>query len=270
MAFTETDTTGDYENVSPEQLRLFYATKASINPNLSTPSIPPTVSQVHADTVARQGSLAIMAVSDYQGMLQNFFVGLLGAKRILEVGTFTGASAIFFASALQRNGVSGGPDAHGNKPLTCLEISEEYAAIARQNFVQAGVDDYIDIVVGDAHHSLAELADQTFDLIFLDADKPSYTAYCQVILNHHMLAPSGLIIADNTAFNNVTPFINIPAPVASDATPLDVPFSGFPEEREHGQAIHEFNEYIRQEPSVEAVMLPLFTGITLVRLLPSD
>ncbi|KAJ2346134.1 hypothetical protein IWW50_006856 [Coemansia erecta] len=271
---TETSATLDQlKTASPEQLRLFYAAKASVNTNFSTPSLPPTVSKVYTDTAANQGErLALMAVSEYQGMLQNFFVGLLNAKRIIEIGTFTGASAIFFANALKRNGVAGGRDADGNKPIISLELSDKYAEIARQNFVDAGVDDYIDVIVGDARENLARLAGQTFDIAFVDADKPSYPAYYDTIVDKNMLAKGGLIIADNTAFDCVTPFIGVPAPVASDAVPIEVSFSydqqlGLGQSNVIGKALHEFNEYVRKDPRSEVVMLPLFTGISLIRLL---
>ncbi|KAJ2821858.1 hypothetical protein IWW50_004465 [Coemansia erecta] len=279
MAFTETTgSNDDYKEASAEQMRLFYATKASVNPNLSTPSVPPSVSKVHADTVAQHGEdVASMAVSEYQGMLQNFFVGLLNAKRVLEIGTFTGASAIFFANALKRNGVAGGRDADGYKPVVSLDISEEFAKIARQNFVDAGVDDYIDVVVGDARQSLTDLAGQTFDIIFLDADKPAYMSYYEAILGKNMLAMGGLIIADNTAFNCVTPYIGVPAPVASDAVPVEVSFEvekltvlGPAASKIIPKALHNFNEHVRKDPRSEVVMLPLFTGISLIRLLPEN
>ncbi|PIA15447.1 S-adenosyl-L-methionine-dependent methyltransferase [Coemansia reversa NRRL 1564] len=269
MLFSETSPTREQlDNVSPEELRAFYAAKASINPNLSTPSLPPTIPNVYADTVAQEGKgLAIMAVSEYQGILQNFFVGLLDAKRILEIGTFTGSSAIFFANALKRNGVAGGPDANGNKPVICLDISEKYANIARKNFVEAGVEDYIEVIVGDAQKSLASLEGQTFDMVFLDADKPAYKYYYDMAIEKNMISKKGLIIADNTAFDFVTPYLGISAPVPDDARPLNVSFEIPPCPPGLGKAIHEFNEYVRNDPRTEVVLMPLFTGLTFIRLL---
>ncbi|KAJ2081955.1 hypothetical protein H4R24_001934 [Coemansia sp. RSA 988] len=269
MLFSETTPTREQlDNVSPQDLRAFYAAKASINPNLSTPSLPPTIPKVFADTVVQEGkNTALMAVSEYQGMLQNFFVGFIGAKRILEIGTFTGSSAIFFANALKRNGVAGGSDANGNKPIICLDISEKYANIARKNFVDAGVEDYIEVIVGDAQKSLANLEGQTFDMVFLDADKPAYKYYYDTVIEKNIISKNGLIIADNTAFDSVTPYLGIPAPVADDAKPLDVSFELFPNPPGLAKAIHEFNEYVRNDPRTEAVLVPLFTGITFIRLI---
>ncbi|KAJ2849918.1 hypothetical protein IWW36_002303 [Coemansia brasiliensis] len=272
--FTASETTASremLEQATAEELRLFYAAKASINPNLN--SLPPVIPQVYADTVAAHGeNIAVMAVSEYQGMLQNFFVGLLGAKRILEIGTFTGSSAIFFANALKRNGVAG-PDASGNRPIVSLDISEKYAAIARKNFAIANVEEYIEVMVDNAHNSLAKLVDQKFDIIFIDADKPSYQKYYDTIVDNHMLSKGGLIIADNTAFDCVTPYIGTTAPVADDAVPLKASFTRFPGQmglgfsEEIAKSLHNFNEYVRNDPRSEVIMLPLFTGISLIRLL---
>ncbi|KAJ2806632.1 hypothetical protein H4R20_001614 [Coemansia guatemalensis] len=267
MAFEDTIASEeDLQDVSADKLRSFYATAESINPNLSTPSLPPTVSKVYADTVLEEGKkCAGMAISQYQGMLQSFLVGLIGAKRILEVGTFTGSSGIFFANALKRNGVAGGPDDNGDKPIISLDISEKYAEIARKNFIDAGIEEYIEVIVGDARKNIAALEGQVFDLVFLDADKPSYKHYYDTILQNNLISKNGLIIADNTAFDFVTPYLGIPAPVSDDSKPLDVSFKCIYDAPGLGKAIHEFNEYIRNDPRTEVVVLPLFTGITLIR-----
>ncbi|KAJ1962047.1 hypothetical protein GGI12_002881 [Dipsacomyces acuminosporus] len=254
------------ENASADQLRIYYATKASVNPSLPVPSIPPTINKVHEQTITEVGKdMSEMAVSNYQGMLQGFLVGLTKAKRILEIGTFTGSSAIYFAAALKRNGIPGGPDASGYKPIVCLDISERFSKIARDNFVEAGLEDYIEVIVGPALDSLKALEGQTFDLAFIDADKESYKTYYETVIEKNLLDKSGLFIIDNTAFDCVTPFIDIPAPVADDAQPLDVPFSQFPRRKTVGKVLHEFNEYVKADPRTEVVMLPLFTGISLVR-----
>ncbi|KAJ2551905.1 hypothetical protein EV175_003514 [Coemansia sp. RSA 1933] len=260
-------TKADLESSSSTELRTYYADSLSVNSNLSTPSVPPTIPKVFEDTIAITGErMAIMAISPYQGVLQNFLVGLVNAKRILEIGSFTGSSAIFFANALKRNGVKATANATTDKkPVVGLDISEEYAEIARKNFANAGVEDYIEIVVGDARENLAKLEGQQFDVVFLDADKLSYKQYYDTVLEKNILSENGIIIADNTAFDFVTPFINIPAPVADDAEPLNMPFGDRQLCQDLGKGIHEFNEYIRKDPRCEAVMLPIITGITLIR-----
>ncbi|KAJ1957067.1 hypothetical protein EC988_001026 [Linderina pennispora] len=199
-------------------------------------------------------------------MLHSFLVGMVGAKRILEIGTFMGISAIFHANALKRNGVQGGVDETGHKPIVCLEISKDFAEIAHSNFVDAGVEDYIEVIVGDANQSLAQLQGVSFDIAFIDADKSSYVAYYETIISNGMLNKSGIFIIDNTAFESVVAYIDAPVPVSPDYKPLCLPYDKIDVVKEWGPVLHEFNEHIRNDPRVEVVMLPLFTGITLARL----
>ncbi|KAJ2585214.1 hypothetical protein H4R99_008763, partial [Coemansia sp. RSA 1722] len=179
----------DIENASNQELLSYYAARASVNPQLNVPSIPQDIDRIHPETSDKYGtSVADMAISDLQGVLQNFFVGLLNAKRVLEVGSFTGSSAIYFANALKRNGVSPGPDADGNMPVVGLDISEEFASVARDNFDRAGISDYVKIIVGDARKNIAKLEGQQFEVIFIDADKSSYKTYYDTIVEKNLLA----------------------------------------------------------------------------------
>ncbi|KAJ2726171.1 hypothetical protein GGI07_000810 [Coemansia sp. Benny D115] len=252
---------------SEEQLRDYYAAKESINPSLDIPSIPPTIPEVYQNTLSKYGPrVANLAISHFQGVIQNFFVGLVNAKRVLEIGTFTGTSAIYFANALKRNGVTRASDPEQRAPVIGLDISEEYAQHARENFVKAGVDDYIEMIIGDARESLAKLEGQVFDVIFIDADKNSYRAYYNMIIEKKLLAKSGLIMIDNTALEFVTPYIDKPTDDEETAYIESLPFSEITNEQS-GRALHDFNEYIRADPRTEVMMLPIFTGVTLVRLL---
>ncbi len=108
-----------------------------------------------------------------------------GAKRVVEIGTSTGYSALWMCLALQNTGGT----------LTTFEIDEGRAAQARRNFEQAGVDRLVEVVVGDAHENVKRL-EGPLDLVFLDADKPGYTAYLRTLLP--LVRPGGLIAADNT------------------------------------------------------------------------
>ncbi|KAJ1954750.1 hypothetical protein EC988_002267 [Linderina pennispora] len=268
FSLSESPTHDELNTYSIEKLRAYYALKASTNDTLPVEPIPPNIDAVRRRAVDNLGeNVAVMAIEDYQGILQGFLVGLVGAKRILEIGTFIGTSAIFYANALKRNGVKGGVDETGHKPIISLDISEEFAEIARKNFMEAGVEDYIEVIVGDADDILKSLSGSTFDLIFVDADKPSYRKYYDTLLDNNMLNKSGLYIFDNTAFDRVIRFVEAPVPVPRDAKPLDVPTDERLISTKTAVTLHEFNEYIRKDPRVEVVMLPLYTGITLVRLL---
>jgi caffeoyl-CoA O-methyltransferase len=128
---------------------------------------------------------AAMQVSPDQGALLTFLVRLIGAKNALEVGTFTGYSAICIARGLAEGG-----------RLTCLEVSEEYAAIAQRNIDDAGVGDRVEIKIGPANDSLIEMpAEPTYDVAFIDADKPGYPAYYELVLER--VRQGGLILLDN-------------------------------------------------------------------------
>jgi predicted O-methyltransferase YrrM len=128
---------------------------------------------------------AIMQTTPDEAALLTMLARLVGARRALEVGTFTGYGAISIARGLADGG-----------RLTCLELDEEYAAIARRNLEDAGMADRVEIVVGPALESLRAMpAEPTFDYAFLDADKESYPEYYEEIVPR--LLPGGLLLIDN-------------------------------------------------------------------------
>jgi predicted O-methyltransferase YrrM len=126
-----------------------------------------------------------MQIGADQGALIELLVRLIGAKDALEVGTFTGYSAICIARGLAVGG-----------RLTCLELDEERAAIARRNLDAAGVRDRVEILVGPAGESLeAMAAAPAFDFAFIDADKTGYPEYYELVLAR--MRPGGLVLLDN-------------------------------------------------------------------------
>ena len=128
---------------------------------------------------------AVMQVAADQGALMELVVRLISAKDALEVGTFTGYSAICIARGL----VDGGR-------LTCLELDEEYAATAQRNIEAAGVADRVEIRIGPARESLEAIpAEPAFDFAFIDADKPGYPDYYELVLER--MRHGGLILLDN-------------------------------------------------------------------------
>jgi caffeoyl-CoA O-methyltransferase len=167
-----------------------------------------------------------MMVGLLEGAFLNFLVYLKQPKRVLEVGTFTGWSSIAMARALPP----------GGSLVTC-DVNEETTAVARRYAEEAGVADRIDFRVGPGIETLATL-EGPFDLAFIDADKEGYVDYYEAILPK--LAPGGVIAADNTLFG-------------SDA------------DGEIGRAITRFNDHVLQDDRVEAVLLPLREGVTLIR-----
>jgi len=128
---------------------------------------------------------SMMQVSPDQGALLQVLVAAVGAKNVLEVGTFTGYSAICIARGLVEGGT-----------LTCLELEDEYADIAQRNIEAAGVEDRVDIVRGPAGDSLRAMPEEpTYDFVFLDADKSGYPDYYEQILPR--MKPDALLLIDN-------------------------------------------------------------------------
>jgi predicted O-methyltransferase YrrM len=148
------------------------------------------------------------------GALLAWLVGLLGARRVLEIGTSNGYSGIWLARALQRTGGA----------LVTLELEPRKIAMARENFTRAGLADAITVVEGPAVASLKALGG-TFELVFIDADKPQYPDYLREV--RRLVAPGAVIVADNltTHPDETAPYR---AAVAADGTlaSVEIPVGG--------------------------------------------
>lgn len=185
-----------------------------------------------AETEALFGDRALLQVPPEQALAMRMLTQISGAKSALEIGTFTGLSAMFIAEGLGPEGT-----------LTCLDIDPDTAEVARRHWDASGIGDRIELIVGSAGDSLQRLEGRSFDLVFIDADKPGYLEYFEAVLP--MLEPGGLIIADNTLYQGKV----------ADATST------------HASAIalREFNEHVARNRDVEVVMVPVYDGITLMR-----
>jgi caffeoyl-CoA O-methyltransferase len=168
------------------------------------------------------------------GLLEGQFLGALvrstGARRILELGTFTGYSSISMALALPDDG----------RLITC-DVNPETTEIARRYATEAGVVDRIEYRTGPALDAIAQL-DGEFDLVFIDADKPNYLSYYEATLPK--LARSGLMILDNTLWSG-----RVADPQEDD---------------ENTRAIREVNDHIVADPRVHNVLLTVRDGMNLV------
>ena len=169
-----------------------------------------------------------------EGQFLQMLVHATGAKRLLEIGLFTGYSALAMAEALPPAG-----------ELVALELDPYVANFAKQGFI-GSAGKKIRIEVGPAILSLGRLAEagDSFDLIFIDADKGGYAAYLDLILERGLLAPRGLICVDNTLMQG--------EPYTGGANP-------------NGQAIAAFNRRVADDPRVMQVLIPLRDGVTLIR-----
>jgi predicted O-methyltransferase YrrM len=172
-----------------------------------------------------------MLTGTIEARLLEFIVYMTGARRILELGTFSGYSAISMAAALPS----------GGRIDTC-EVEEEHAAVARRYIEEAGYADRISIHLGPALDTLGRLEGE-FDFVFIDADKENYVNYYEAVLPR--LSERGLIAADNTLWSGR---------VIEEA-----------EQEESTLAIRTFNDHLRDDVRVVSVMLSVRDGVTLIR-----
>jgi caffeoyl-CoA O-methyltransferase len=174
---------------------------------------------------------AAMATTPDEAALLTMLARLVGARRALELGTFTGYGAISIARGLADGG-----------RLTCLELDEDYAAIARGNLEHAGVADRVEIIVGPALESLrAMLAEPTFDYVFLDADKTGYPDYYEEIVPR--LLPGGLLLIDNVLLRG-----------------------GVTEPRGESERVMDaLNDRVTDDERVDSVMMLVADGLTFIR-----
>jgi len=198
-------------------------------------STPPDADQRELQRITQQktGSAAGMQIGDDQAVLMEMLVRAMGATRAVEVGTFTGYSALAVARGL-------GPGGR----LLCCDISQEWTSIAQAAWQRAGVADRIELRLGPALETLRALPrGEQFDFAFIDADKTGYPQYYEEVLTR--LRPGGLMILDNTLQDG-----RVVGDVADDA---DV------------EAIRSLNDTIAADPRVHVVLLPIGDGVTFVQ-----
>ncbi len=197
-----------------------------------SPAEPDLLVRLRAETAALPH--AGMQIAPEQGHLLRVLVTLLGARRCLEVGTFTGYSALVTADAMPDDG-----------RLICCDISEEYTSIARRYWAQAGVEHKIDLRIGPALDTLDALlaggGAGGFDFAFVDADKENYAGYYARCLD--LLRPGGLLALDNVLWGGAV----------IDPTRDD----------EETEAIRAINAAIARDQRVTAAMVPIGDGLTL-------
>ena len=190
----------------------------------------PVLAGLRAETAQRPNRS--MQIGPEQGAFMALLVRLTGARRILEIGTFTGYSSTAMALALPADG-----------RITCLDVSEEWTDVARQAWADAGVADRVELRIGPAAESLEAIENDAFDMAFIDADKTSYDTYYEGCLR--AVRPGGLILIDNVLQGG-----RVADPSADD---------------ESAAAIRALNEKIATDERVDHVLLPLADGLTLAR-----
>ncbi len=202
------------------------------------------------DWVVRQTHIrtnhARMLSGALQGQLMRMMVQMSGARRILELGTFTGYSAICLASGLPEEG-----------HLDTLELNDELEDLILEGFERAGLSDKISLHIGDCKQTLCRFReemgleedcetdqDKLYDIVYMDANKREYCEYYDLVFD--MVRPGGLILADNVLWDGK---------VCQDPLPQDKQTLG----------IARFNDLVRDDRRVESVILPLRDGLNVIR-----
>jgi caffeoyl-CoA O-methyltransferase len=194
--------------------------------------------RVAADLLAETAALAergdapeTFQIAPEQGAFMQLLTRALGVRRAIEIGTFTGFSALCIARGLPEDGL-----------LVCLDRSGSWTAVARRYWARAGVDDRIDLRLGEALPTLRSLpAEETFDLAFVDADKSGYPAYVDELYGR--MTPNGVVLLDNTLRSG-----HVLDPQSDD-----------------DRALVGLNAALAADPRWEAVLLPIADGLTMLR-----
>ena len=195
--------------------------------------IPDAVLADLAAETAALGSVSMMQVAIEQGAFLTLLTRLLGVRSAIEVGTFTGYSAISIARGLADGG-----------HLLCCDVNDEWTQIARRYWARAELTERISLKIAPALDTLRALpTTPTVDLAFIDADKPNYRHYYEELLPR--LRPNGVIVFDNVLWSG-----SVADPTNREASTV---------------AIRELNDLVTADPRVESVMLPVADGITLAR-----
>jgi caffeoyl-CoA O-methyltransferase len=208
---------------------------AAIDDYAAAHSTPPDADQLELQRITQEktGRAAVMQIGDDQAVLMEMLVRAMGATRAVEIGTFTGYSALAVARGL-------GPGGR----LLCCDVSHEWTAIARQAWQKAGVSDRIELRVGPGLDTLRALPPgEQFDFAFIDADKTGYAGYYDEVLPR--LRPGGLMLLDNMLQGGRV--------------------AGGPSDDEDVAAIRSLNDAIAADPRVTVVLVPIGDGVSVVQ-----
>jgi caffeoyl-CoA O-methyltransferase len=195
---------------------------------------PDEVQRELVEATAALGPISMMQIGPDQGAFMSILAAVLRPRFAVEVGTFTGYSALCTARGLAEGG-----------RLLCCDVSEEWTAVGRPFWERAGVADRIDLVIAPALDTLRELpAEPAIDLAFIDADKTGYRDYYEEILAR--LAPEGVILVDNTLWSGQV----LAGSGADDADTA---------------VLRAFNDHVAGDERVEVAQLTVGDGITMIR-----
>jgi len=187
------------------------------------------------EETAAMGDISVMQIAPDQGAFMTLLTQLTGARLAIELGTFTGYSAICIARGLSEGG-----------KLVACELSEEFAELAAKNFERAGVGERVELRIGPAAETLAELGPpESFDLAFIDADKGNNPEYFEACMR--LLRPGGLIVIDNVLLDG-----RVLSPDPDDDDPNAV-------------VVDRFNRSLLEDQRIDLAMIAVADGLTLAR-----
>ena len=194
---------------------------------------PDAVQRELIEATTELGPISMMQIAPEQGAFMTILTRLIGARRAIEVGTFTGYSALCIARGLPEDG-----------ELICCDVSDEWTSIGRPYWEKAGVAHKIDLRIAPAAETLRALPEErSFDLAFIDADKSGYPTYYEELKRR--VRPGGVILVDNVLWSG-----RVADPEADD---------------DNTRHIRAFNDMVAADTSVERVILPISDGLTLIR-----
>jgi len=195
--------------------------------NVDDPVLEEVERSTHLHTIAPQ-----MLSGRVQGAFLTFLASMIEAEHILELGTFTGFSAICLARGLKKSPAS---------RLVTFESNGELSFLIKKNLALAGVEDKVESIIGDALQILPTRK-ETWDMVYIDANKQEYIDYFNLVIDH--VRPGGLIITDNVLWSGK---------VVTDRNDVDA------------NVIHRYNEMIANDPRVKVLMLTIRDGLSIAR-----
>ena len=195
--------------------------------NVDDPVLEEVERSTHLHTIAPQ-----MLSGRVQGAFLTFLASMIEAEHILELGTFTGFSAICLARGLKKSPAS---------RLVTFESNGELSFLIKKNLALAGVEDKVEYIIGDALQILPSRK-ETWDMVYIDANKQEYIDYFNLVIDH--VRPGGLIITDNVLWSGK---------VVTDRNDVDA------------NVIHRYNEMIANDPRVKVLMLTIRDGLSIAR-----
>lgn len=198
--------------------------------------------QVHEEGKTEWRVTPFMMSGELAGTFLKTLISISNAKRVLEVGLFTGCGALAMAEALPADGT-----------LVTCELSGYFGDLARKWVDQSPDGKKIQIVIGPASESLQKMAKerQQFDIVFVDANKEGYIDYYKIIMDNNMLAPRGTILIDNALYGG-----------QAYMTPENVQF---PAGEKHSTVMTEFNNFVYKDNRVSQVLVPIRDGVMMIR-----